>query len=136
MTKFIKNFIEKYINIIEENEWEHVFLNWYNLAEEIWPDTSEFKEFIQVLVNADIQPNLESRQDVLYDEIEWIFENAFKDASFEGQQHGHIENGSISDKLHSHLGYTKKEIDEIIYKVAQSFDNLRYTDYYGGGYAW
>ena len=133
MNFFIKKFIEDNINIIEANEWEHVFLNWYNLAEEVWPDDVVFEEFLEVLTDADLQPDLEARESVLYDEIEWSFQNWMKDTRF--NEHKHIGYASMSDSLHSHLGYNHSEINAIIDKVAKSM-NLRYTNYYGGGYTW
>lgn len=135
MNSFIKKFIENNINIIESNEWEHVFLNWYNLAEEIWPDNKEFDEFLTILRNVGIYPDTGARESVLYNEIKQLFQNWMKDIRFEATRYIGIE--SISDDLHSHLGYSYSELKDIINKVANTL-NLKYSDdyYYGGGYTW
>ena len=133
MNSFIKKFIENYINIIEANEWEHVFLNWYNLAEDIWPDTEVFIEFIEMLSDAGIDPDMDRRHDVLYDEIVWLMQNAMKDDKF--NDHHHIGRFSMMNKLHSTLGYTDEEVHKIMDEVAKTL-NLSFTNYYGGGYTW
>ena len=47
MTQFVKRFIEKNIQLIEDAKWRDMFLAWYDDAEDLWPnDTDEFKEFI------------------------------------------------------------------------------------------
>ena len=135
MNSFIKNFIENNINLIEDNEWEHVFLNWYNLAEDIWPDDDVFEEFVTILKDVGVSPDLNEIESVLYDEIQWLFQNWMKDKRFEVEGMRHIGCASISDALHSHLGYSYSEVKDIIRKVAESL-NLTYTDYYGGGYTW
>lgn len=133
MNSFVKKFIENYINIIEYGEWEHVFLNWYNLAEEIWPDDELFREFVTILKDAELNPDLEARESVLYDDIEWLFQNYMKDTRFEDTRH--VGFMTICGSLHSHLGYSYSEVKDIIKKVAKAL-NLKYTDYYGGGYTW
>ena len=129
MNSFIKKFIENYINIIEANEWEHVFLNWYNMAEDIWPDTEVFIEFIEMLSDAGIDPDMDKRHDVLYDELLYMMETAKK-----GDE-PHIGRFTLMNKLHSTLGYTDEEVHKIMDEAAKSL-NLRFTRYYGGGYTW
>ena len=138
MTQFIQKFIEKNIDRIEDNKWDEVFLSWYNDAEEIWPADTEFEEFMNILESADIKPNMFSRCQVLYDEIVWMMENAKKDVvmgyTTSSGAH-HIGRFSLMNRLNTKLGYTDEEVHKIMDDAASSL-NMRYTDFYGGGYAW
>lgn len=129
MTHFIQKFIEKNINLIEDNKWDEVFLSWYNDAKEIWPDDTEFEEFMNILESADIKPNMFSRYHVLYDELVWMMENAKK------SNERHIERFYMINKLNSLLGYTAVEVHKMMDDAASSL-NMRYTEYFGGGYTW
>jgi hypothetical protein len=129
MTQFIQKFIEKNIDRIEDNKWDEVFLSWYNDAKEIWPGNTEFEEFMNILESADIKPNMFSRYHVLYDEIVWMMENAKK-----ADEH-HIGRFSMINNLNSLLGYTAQEVHKIMDDAASSL-NMRYTEYFGGGYTW
>ena len=138
MTQFIQEFIEKNIDLMEDNKWDEVFLNWYNEAEEIWPAEVEFEEFMNILDSADIKPDMFSRYHVLYDKIVWMMENAKKDVvmGYTTSNGGHhIGRFSIINQLHTKLGYTAEEVHKITDDAASSL-NMRYTDYYGGGYTW
>lgn len=133
MTKFIKEFIEENIHFIEHGEWEHVFLNWYNSAEDIWPDDgNEFKQFISILLDAGVDPVLDDIESVLYDEIEFMMD-AEKN-SFMNTNH-HISIFQVMNKLNSRLGYNEQDIKKIMNNIASKL-GMRYTDYFGGGYTW
>ena len=132
MNSFIKKFIENYIDIIEYGEWEHVFLKWYNLAADIWPDTETFLEFIDLLKDASIEPDMTKRHDVLYDEILYHMEQ-MKNDKF--NYHRHVGRSSLMNELHSQLGYTTEEVYTIMDESAKKL-GLSYTTYYGGGYTW
>ena len=138
MSPFVKNFIEKYIDLIEDNEWEQVFLNWYNTAEEEWPDEHKFKELLEVLENASIKINLDARHDVIFDKIVWFLQNAMKDVVMGySNSYGvkHVGRFSLKNNLGSSLGYSEDELHNIMDKAARSL-NMRYTEFYGGGYTW
>lgn len=133
MTQHVQNFIEKNIQLIEDNEWEHVFLRWYNTAGEIWPDDDEeFKGFISVLLEAGIDPVLDDRYSVLYDEIE--YKMTHERTSGLGGNH-HVSVFGIINELDSRLGYDESNIKKIMNDVATKYD-MKYTDFYGGGYVW
>lgn len=133
MTEFIKEFIEENIHFIEHDEWRYVFLNWYNSAEDIWPDDSdEFKQFISILLDAGIDPVLDEIESVLHDEIELMMDaekNLFMNTNH------HISIFQVMNKLNSRLGYTEQDIKKIIDDTATKL-GMRYTEYYGGGYTW
>ena len=133
MTQFIKEFIEENIPFIEHDEWRFVFLNWYNSAEDIWPDDNdEFKQFISILLDAGIDPVLDEIESVLYDEIEFMMD-AEKN-SFMNTNH-HISIFQVMNKLNSRLGYNEQDIKKIMNNIASKL-GMHYTEFYGGGYAW
>ena len=128
MFRYVKEFIEKNIDLIESQDWKQVFYNWYNEAEQIWPDVNEVDEMLNILtsVNAD----LTARESVLTDEIVKILTKEQK--KHKGMSHPrHIKH--FPYRLHSHLGYTYEEVLELIKKVGISM-GLKYTDDYGGGF--
>lgn len=133
MTQHVKQFIEENIHFIEHDEWRYVFLNWYNSAEDIWPDdNNEFKQFISILLDAGIDPVLDEIESVLYDEIEFIMEtekNSFMNTN------PHISIFQVMNKLDSRLGYNEQDIKKIMDNIASKHD-MHYTPYYGGGYTW
>ena len=138
MTQFTQKFIEKNIDLIEDSKWDEVFLDWYNAAEEVWPAEAEFEEFMNILESADIKPDMFARYHVLYDELVWIMENAMKDVvlgSTTSSGRHHIGRFSTINKLYTKLGYADEEVHKIMDDAASSL-NMRYTEYYGGGYPW
>ncbi len=66
MNIFTKTFIQNNCQKINDNEWFQVFDEWYNSTDEIWPDTSEFEEFIKVLETANVNVDWSKRDEVLY----------------------------------------------------------------------
>lgn len=132
MTQHVQNFIEKNIQLIENNEWEHVFLRWYNTAGDIWPDDEEFKEFISVLLDSGVDPVLDDIYSVLYDEIEYMMTQ--ERTSGLGGIH-YVSVFGIINKLDSKLGYDEQSIKKIIDDIATKY-GMKYTDLYGGGYVW
>lgn len=132
MNSYIKNFIENNISLIEENKWAKIFINWYNSAEDVWPDEDVFKEFIQIMMDAGITPDWDTRQDLIYSEILYYMEK-LKDENFNANNH--IGRATIAYKLHSALGYTEKELYKMMDDAAKEL-NLKFTLFYGGGYTW
>ena len=134
MTPFIKTFIEKNIALMEEGEWEHVFLNWYNIADDVWPDDSEFDELINILTNAKVDVDMNARYSVLFDEIDDMIEGYIKgyDPQYDKK---HISCAHVASKLRSQLGYVYDDIEKIIVDVATKM-HLIPNDYYGKGFTW
>ena len=132
MTQFIKKFIEKNIDLIEDNKWDEVFLNWYNDADNLWPDDKdEFKEFISLLHDADIEPDLNVADAV----IKGIIEDKIIVEKNTMLQTKHVSIFGIVNNLNSFLGHSEQDIKKIIDDTATKM-GMRYTDYYGGGYTW
>ena len=129
MTTFIQKFIEKNIDLIDDNKWNEVFLNWYNDADDLWPnDKNEFEEFISILHDVDVEPDLNSAHSVIRGIIEDII---ITEKNFTK----HVSIFGIVNNLNSFLGHSEQDIKKIIDETATKL-GLRYTEYYGGGYTW
>lgn len=132
MTQFIKNFIERHIQLIEDNQWEDLFLWWYHKAEDLWPnDKDEFKQFISILHDVDIEPDL----DVAHSVIRGIIEDKIIIEKNSMRQIKHVSISGIVNNLNSFLGHSEQDIKKIIDETATKL-GMRYTEYYGGGYTW
>ena len=132
MTQFIKLFIEKNIDLIEDNKWDEVFLNWYNDADNLWPgDSDEYKQFISILYDAYIEPDLNVAHSVIKD----IIEDKMIVKKNTMLQTKHVSIFGIVNNLNSFLGHSEQDIKKIIDETATKL-GMRYTDYYGGGYTW
>ena len=129
MTRFIKDFIEKHIQLIEYNQWDGLFMWWYNEAEDLWPgDSDEYRQFISILQDAGVEPDLAVAHAVMQGIIE-------DHIVAEKQANKHISIFRIVHNLNSFLGHSKQDIKKIIGEIATKL-GMRYTDYYGGGYTW
>lgn len=132
MTQFIKNFIEKNIDLIEDNKWDEVFLNWYNDAEDLWPDDAdEFKQFVSILYAVGIEPDLEVADAV----VKGIIEDKIIIEKNSILQTKHVSIFGVINNLNSFLGHSEQDIKKIIDETATKL-GMRYTEYYGGGYTW
>ena len=71
MTTFIKLFIEKHIQLIEDHQWQDLFSWWYYEAEDLWPgDSDEYRQFISILHDVGIEPDLDVAHAVIKGIIE------------------------------------------------------------------
>jgi hypothetical protein len=133
MTQFIKQFIEKNIQLIEQDQWRDVFLTWYDDSEDVWPNEDDhFKQFISILSDAGVEPDLE----VAYTVIKGIVEDKIlveKNSIL--QSNKHVSIFTIVHDLNSFLGHSEQDIMKIIDETATKL-GMRYTEYYGGGYTW
>ena len=132
MTQFIKDFIEKHIQLIEDNQWEELFLWWYHEAEDLWPDDKdEFKQFISTLYDAGVEFDL----NVAHAVIRGIIEDKIVAERNSILQTKHVSMFAIVNNLNSFLGHSEQDIKKIIDDTATKL-GMRYTGYYGGGYIW
>jgi hypothetical protein len=132
MTQFIKDFIEKNIQLIENDKWRDVFLAWYDDAEDLWPeDKAEFKQFISILHDVALEPDL----DVAHSVIRGIIEDKIITEKNYMFQTKHVSIFAIVNNLNSFLGHSEQDIKKIIDETATKL-GMRYTEYYGGGYTW
>ena len=132
MTQFIKDFIEKHIQLIEDNQWEELFLWWYYESEHLWPDDrNEFKQFISTLHDAGVESDL----NVAHAVIRGIIEDKIVAERNSMLQNNHVSIFVIVNGLNSFLGHSEQDIKKIIEETATKL-GMRYTEYYGGGYTW
>ena len=68
MTRFLKELIEKHVNLIDNNNWRQLFIEAYDEA----LTTAEVLELHNMLLEADIVDSTQIRNDLLY---EYISEN-------------------------------------------------------------
>lgn len=133
MTQFIQKFIEKNIDLIEENQWRDVFLAWYDDSEDIWPDEdADFKQFISILSDAGVEPDLKVADTVIKDIID---DKIIVEKNSALQNNKHVSIFTIVHDLNSSLGHSEQDIMKIIEETATKL-GMRYTDYFGGGYTW
>lgn len=133
MTDFVKQFIEKSIQLIEVDLWRDVFLAWYNDAEDLWPnDDDDFKQFISILSDAGVEPDLEVADTVIKHIIE---DKIIVEKNSVLQNNHHVSIFTIVHDLNSFLGHDEPQIMKIIEETATKL-GMRYTEYYGGGYTW
>lgn len=105
---------------------------WYYEAEDLWPDDkNEFKQFISLLHDAGIEPDL----DVAHAVIKGLIEDKIIAEKNSMLQTRHISIFGIVNNLNSFLGHSEQDIKKIIDETATKL-GMRYTDYYGGGYTW
>lgn len=128
MTQFIQEFIEKHIQLIEDNRWGTLFLWWYHEAEDLWhDDKDEFKQFISILHDVGIEPDL----DAAYSVIKGVIE----DKIVAEKHRTNVPIFRIVNSLNSFLGHSEQDIKKIIDETATKL-GMRYTQYYGGVYTW
>ena len=135
MNNWVKEFVEQNIKLIENNEWNKVFAVWHYDAADLWmDDEEEFRQFINILGLADIEPNMDVRKDVLKSIIKGKMEYILQHQ--EAQEYKNFIGvfGVIND-LNSLLGYSTEEVQQFIDEVAKQL-NLTPTDFYGKGYTW
>lgn len=133
MTDFVKQFIEKNIQLIEQDQWRDVFLDWYHDSEDIWPhDNDDFKQFISILSDAGVEPDLEVADTVIKGIIE---DKIIVEKNSVLQNNHHVSIFTIIHDLNSFLGHDESQIMKIIEETATKL-GMRYTEYYGGGYTW
>ena len=130
MTSLIKEFVETNIEIIENNKWFLLFMNWYNNPHKEFPDTNEWNELIEVLQHIDrniLETTKTQREGVIItitrgtiDEIkrnEGMWANGKK-----------ISLSFLLMDLYSTLGLSREDILNCIQDAAK-YENLSYDDY-------
>lgn len=116
---FVAKFIEANINLIEKEDWQSVFLNWYTVAIEIWPDYEEFENFIDVLVEAGIEYDRNVLDSVVTNILESIL-LGLKDQEelMDDENTTHkIFYQSVINAMNSQLGYTMRDLRNMIHDV-------------------
>ena len=129
MTPLIKKFVETNIELIEDNKWFLLFMNWYNNPHKEFPDTQQWNELIEVLQHIDkniLETTKNQREGVIITitraTIDDIKRN--QDMWAKGKK---ISLGFLLMDLYSTLGLSKEDILNCIQDAAK-YENLSYDD--------
>ena len=131
----VKQFIEENINYIEENNWEQVFLNWYEDAYGgLEQDKSRINELNDALWEAGIT-NLKETENARKAVMTRVLEVIIDDWIWQNETF--VWNGSynylnslwiIDVQLASDLGLDRDVINQLIYDVAMSKGFTKYKN--------
>ena len=115
MTSFVKRFIEEHVELIDQNKYYKMFLNWYSEVDD-WPDTALIKDLFDVLRSIDIYPeDTESaRQTVLEGAITDILD------AFKNSNEKYFQTHRILFRLTSNLGFSVEDVLDTTVKIAKS----------------
>ena len=119
MKPFVAKFIESNIKLIEKEDWRSVFINWYTVAIEIWPDYEEFENFIDVLVEAGIEYDRNILDSVVTNILESIL-LGLKDQEeliHDDKINHKIVYQSVINAMNSQLGYTMRDLLNMIHDI-------------------
>ena len=125
MNNNVKQFIEKHINLIEEEDWKTLFNKWYTTwyMFDTVADDLQLRELFDVLQSADILPNKhESARKFL---ITKEMNNYIDDMIFEAQDS--VRFVGATNNLHSRLGFNLIELKEMFIDLCKR-RNFRSAD--------
>ena len=114
----IKRFIELNIDLIEQDKWYEVFVNWYTNGNDYY-----LFEFIEALEEAgiNIDDYADERKRVIEQMSKYIFEDKLKSSNRITKSHAEME-------LASDLGLPYNDIREIFEKVAKDMNLTKATN--------
>ena len=134
MSEFVKEFIERFIDVINDADWDEVVSLWYNSAEADFTYTDDyFNEVSQVMFAAGIdfmQETLKARTDFMKNLFSQMLHQELEGASWRGSNE--IKKSDVLMTLDSDLGFIKEELEPIMDDVAENEYNLDvdFTCYY------
>lgn len=119
MKPFVAKFIESNIKLIEKEDWRSVFINWYTVALETWPDYEEFENFIDVLVEAGIEYDRNTLDSVVTNILESILLGLKDQAELIHPDtiNHKIMYQSVINAMNSQLGYTMGDLTNMIHDI-------------------
>lgn len=128
MDGFVKQFIEKNIDLIESKNWFEFFLTWERESEKIWPDINEVVELNDVLEYSGVATREETKQarcdvitKVAQENIEKILNNK-EHWSTDFIQLSHVRN-DLSSEL------DLKAQPDLLPAIVKAFNNVGLTEY-------
>ena len=130
MTPLIKEFVETNIEVIENNKWFLLFMNWYNNPHKEFPDTNECNELIEVLQHID-KNILETTKNQREGVIITITRGTIAEIKRNPDMWANGKKISLSFllmDLYSTLGLSREVILDCIQDAAK-YENLSYDDY-------
>ena len=128
MTQRVKEFIEDYIDEIELGRWEEVFDGWYSSTFEYsWEDNNQISELFSALsiINVTKDSTVDARTNVISHYLQEIIEK-IQDANYNRVDNWILKWDAILPKLNSTLGFSDKEL----YDILNNIDMSGVTPYY------
>ena len=128
MTQRVKKFIEDYIDEIELGRWEEVFDAWYSSTFEYsWEDDDQISELFSTLsiINVTKDSTVDARTNVISQYLQEIMEK-IQDANYNRVDNWILKWNAILPKLNSTLGFSDKEL----YDILNNIDMSGVTPYY------
>ena len=128
MTQRVKKFIEDYIDEIELGRWEEVFDGWYSSTFEYsWEDDDLISELFSTLsiINVTKDSTVDARTNVISHYLQEIIEK-IQDANYNRVDNWILKWDAILPKLNSTLGFSDKEL----YDILNNIDMSGVTPYY------
>ena len=129
MTPRVKEFIEDHIEDIEKNNWTIVFDSWYRetSSDDFWDDVKQISELFSVLSTISVTKDstTDARTDVISSYLHEIIEN-IQDANYNRVNNWILKWDAILPKLNSALGFSDKEL----YDILNDIDMSGVTPYY------
>ena len=128
MTQRVKEFIEDYIDEIELGRWEEVFDGWYSSTFEYsWEDDNQISELFSTLsiINVTKDSTVDARTNVISHYLQEIIEK-IQDANYNRVDNWILKWDAILPKLNSTLGFSDKEL----YDILNNIDMSGVTPYY------
>ena len=128
MTQRVKKFIEDYITEIELGRWEEVFDGWYSSTFEYsWEDDDQISELFSTLsiINVTKDSTVDARTNVISHYLQEIIEK-IQDANYNTVDNWILKWDAILPKLNSTLGFSDKEL----YDILNNIDMSGVTPYY------
>lgn len=129
MTQRVKEFVEDYITEIERDRWEEVFDGWYSSTYEeyFWNDDEQISELFSALstINVTKDSTIDARTRVVSYYLQEIIEK-FQDGNYNRVDNWILKWDAILPKLNSALGFSTKEL----YDILNNIDMSGITPYY------
>ena len=126
MTPYVKSFIEKNIEDIEDANWDNVIESFYERFSSPFDTGDEdFKELAEVLHTAGIDfmsLTERTRKEFMSNLVDQILHDKLESMSFIGSSE--IKKSDILLNIDCNLGFTEQELDKIMEDVAENSYNL------------
>ena len=136
MQKYVKIFIEKHINDLNNEDWNKVITAWYTEADDslFWVyDNDMFDDLCQVMTNVGIdfmEATKAARIEYMSKILEESLEKEIVTTKLRGSSE--VKKNSIFVDVVSQLGFTEEELENMLDAIAETKFNLEvdFTCYY------
>lgn len=126
MTNTVKEFIENYIDSIEDQDWNNVIESWYETCSSLFFTADEdFKELALILQTAGIdfmRLTASTRKEFMSNLVDQILHDELESMSFRASNE--VKKSDILMHIDCSLGFTEQELDKIMDDVGENRYNL------------